>query len=69
MMLPGNMYVPPETPAVAVGVNTGGSVRVSGGGVIGANGLLDISAALPSTLTGNYTMQSNAASAAVESAR
>jgi len=45
---------------------TGGTVLVQGGNATGANGLLNVSGAAPGTLTGNYQMEGNVASAAVE---
>jgi hypothetical protein len=62
----GNSSAAKTTLNVSGFTNTGGSVGVFGGSVSGANGLLDISGAMPSTLVGSYTIQSNAASAAVE---
>ncbi len=45
---------------------TGGTVLLQGGNVTGANGLLDVSGAAPGTLTGNYQVEGNVGSAAVE---
>ena len=45
---------------------TGGTVLVQGGNASGANGLLNVSGAAPSTLTGTYQVEGGVGSAAVE---
>ena len=46
--------------------NTGGTVYVEGGNVSGANALLKVSGAAPSTLAGSYVLYGSSGSAAVE---
>ena len=64
----GNYYMTSATTVNVTGTytGTGGTLLVDGGNAAGANGLLKISGAAPGTVTGNYELESNVGSAAVE---
>ncbi len=64
----GNFYMTSASTVNVTGTytGTGGTLLVDGGNAAGANGLLKISGAAPGTVTGNYELESNVGSAAVE---
>jgi fibronectin-binding autotransporter adhesin len=62
----GYMASPSAIDVTGTLTNTGGTVRVYGGNQTGANSLLDVTGAAPTTLTGTYQLQSSSGSAAVE---